>query len=94
MDGYVQLACIPDRDDHALESQILALNTSAVTIGWENYWRNRFLEGYRLADFPQQILNVSACSILYTSETHLEEMICTGDQNFFFFLRILFGLMN
>lgn len=78
LDNYVQLACIPDSDDHGVESQFLAYYSSAVTIGWEIFWRNRFLEGYRLADFSQKILNVNDCSILYTSETHLEEIICTG----------------
>lgn len=78
LDGYVQLACLPDHEDHDLESTYLAYNTSAVTIGWEPFYRNRFFQSWRLADFPQNILNVSNCTGLYPADTVLSEIICAG----------------
>lgn len=80
LDQYVQLACIPDHEDHSIESQVLAYNTSAVTIGWEPYV-SRFNSGIRLADFPQNILNVNNCTGLFPTDTHLEEIICSGKFN-------------
>lgn len=88
LDQYVQLACIPDHEDHGIESQFLAYNTSAVTIGWEPYF-SRFNQGVRLADFPQNILNVNNCTGLFPTDTRLEEIICSGKFNLIIIIIIL-----
>ena len=86
LDGYTQLACLPDANDVANKSSYLAINNTVTSTGWDELIKDQVNSYvYQEEDFTEfslKIYNMSVCSDLEPNTADLNQLICAG--NFYF----------
>lgn len=75
---YVQLACIPQREDLAYESQYLAYDTLGFTLGFADFYSETYYMQKILADFPVNLFSLANCTGFFPTTNHTEQLICAG----------------
>ena len=92
LDGYTQLACLPDANDVANKSSYLTINNTVTSTGWDyglygEYYGFPIVEN-QFTEFSLKIYNMSICSDLEPNTLDLDQLICAGI--FYIFLLLFF----
>ena len=82
LDGYTQLACLPDANDVANKSSYLAINNTVTSTGWDeliiDQVNSQVYQENVLTEFSLKIYNISICSDLEPNTPDLNPLICAG----------------